>query len=107
MDPTTEANLAKSIESAAESLATLAAIRLADEFYTKEQRAELYENYAARQKAVTDAGEAMSAATAGAAIDQPKHNMLKIRKATAEKALISFEAKHPLIKKLHALKQAP
>ncbi|WP_116137986.1 hypothetical protein [Trinickia diaoshuihuensis] len=79
-------------------LEALAVLKLADEFYTKEERAKLYADYTKLRAADMAAYEVLHRANEGK--DQAAHTAAFEAKKAASQALMAFEKEHQLVLRL-------
>lgn len=90
--------LTSALEEANVSLQALALLKLADEFYSKDQRVQLYAEHAALCAADTMAYKALKEATE--ANEKVTHEAAFLAKRAASQAVMAFEKEHKLILRL-------
>jgi hypothetical protein len=90
--------LTKALEKIQAPIAALALFKLADEFYTKEERTQLYGEYQKLRDADTAAYEVLTQITASD--DRAAHMAAFEAKQAASEAVTAFEKQHRLVMRL-------
>lgn len=90
--------LMEALEKIQAPLAALALFKLADEFYTKEERAQLYAEYQKLRDTHTDAHDLLTQVTADD--DQAVHMAAFEAMQAAGNTLVGFERQHRLLMRL-------